>query len=158
MIPLLAILLATSFPSTSRTSWMRPESFHLAIGMSRAETARALEDIGWKTKKGDDDDHLIIDYADDKAVTLEFHKDRLRSIRFELFTFLGEAKTAFAEEKAFLRQSLGPPKPMKSKSVLVYDNTLPNVMVVVADDPKTENGRKGLAILIVRYYDPVPPR
>ncbi len=137
---------------------MRPESFHLVIGMSRAQTEQALADIGWKTKKGDDADHLVIDYADDKAVTLQFHKDRLRSIRFELFMFLPDAKTAFAEEKAFLRETLGSPKAVKSKSVLVYDSILPNVMVVVADDPKSANGQKGLGILVVRYYDPTPPR
>ena len=154
----LALLLATAFPSNSKTSWMRPESFHLAVGMSRAETLEKLADAGWKTKKGDDDDHLIIDYADDKAVTLQFHRDRLRSIRFELFLFLPDAKQAFNEEKEFLRTSLGKPKRSKSKSVLVYDHTLPNVMVVLADDPKSENGQKGLGILVVRYYDPVAPR
>jgi len=40
----------------------------------------------------------------------------------------------------------------------VYDHTLPNVMVVLADDPKSANGQKGLGILVVRYYDPVAPR
>ena len=29
MIAAVALLLATAFPSNSRTSWMRPESFHL---------------------------------------------------------------------------------------------------------------------------------
>ena len=43
---------------------------------------------------------------------------------------------------------------MKSKSVLLYDSMLPNVMVVVRADPKSENGQKGLGILVVRYYDP----
>ena len=133
---------------------MRPESFHLAIGMQREETVKLLEDRGWKMKQGDDDNHLVIDYDDDKAVTLEFNRDRLRSIRFELYVFLPDAKTAFNEEKAFLRQSFGAPKKMKSKSVLLYDSMLPNVMVVVAADPKSENGQKGVGILVVRYYDP----
>ncbi len=159
MIALLALLFAVDFPSNSRTSWMRPESFHLAIGMSRVDTVKTLAYRGWKTKKGDDDDHLVIDYTDDKAVTLQFHRDRLRSIRFELFTFLPDAHTAFNEEKAFLRQSLGEPKKsIKSKSVLLYDAMLPNVMVVLSADPKSENGEKGLGILVVRYYDPAPPR
>ena len=156
MIALIVFLFAAEFPSSSKTSWMRPESFHLAVGMSRAETVQKLADTGWKTKKGDDDDHLIIDYADDKEVTLQFHHDRLRSIRFELFTFLPDAHTAFAEERAFLRESLGRPKAMKSKSVLLYDRVLPNVMVVLSADPKSENGSKGLGILVVRYYDPLP--
>ena len=154
----LALLLATAFPSTSKTSWMRPDSFHLAVGMRRDEAVKALADRGWKTKKGDDDNHLVIDYADDKAVTLQFHRDRLRSIRFELFLFLPEAKQAFSEEKEFLLTSLGKPKRSRSKSVVVYDQTLPNVMVVLADDPKSANGQKGLGILVVRYYDPVAPR
>ncbi|HEX9492971.1 MAG TPA: hypothetical protein VGA33_06900 [Thermoanaerobaculia bacterium] len=154
----LALLLATAFPSTSKTSWMRPDSFHLAVGMRRDEAVKALADRGWQTKKGDDDNHLVIDYADDKAVTLQFHRDRLRSIRFELFLFLPEAKQAFSEEKEFLLTSLGKPKRSRSKSVVVYDQTLPNVMVVLADDPKSANGQKGLGILVVRYYDPVAPR
>jgi len=159
MIALIAFLLATTFPSNSKTSWMRPESFHLAVGMTRDDTVKALEESGWKAKKGDDDDHLVIDYADDKAVTLQFHRGRLRSIRFELFTFLPDAHTAFAEEKAFLRESLGEPKKkIKSKSVLLYDDTLPNVMVVLSADPKSANGEKGLGILVVRYYDPASPR
>jgi hypothetical protein len=159
VITLAALLLATAFPSASQTSWMRPESFHLAIGMSRSEAVKMLADRGWKTKKGDDPDHLIIDFADDKAVTLQFHRNRLRSIRFELFAFLPDAHTAFAEEKAFLRQTFGEPKPtIKSKSVLLYDGILPNVMVVLAADPKSENGQKGLGILVVRYFDPAPPR
>lgn len=159
MLALLIFLLATvEFPSNSKTAWMRPESFHIAVGMSRSEALEALADVGWKTKAGDDADHRIIDYADDKAVTLEFHHDRLWAIRFELFTFLPDAHTAFAEEKAFLRGSLGKPKPLKSKSVLLYDGTLPNVMVVLSADPKSANGQKGLGILVVRYYDPAPPR
>lgn len=154
MIGLLLVLLAAEFPSTSKTSWMRPESFHLAIGMSRSETLEKLE--AWKLiKKGDE---MVIDYADDKAVTLQFHKDRLRSIRFELFCFLPDSHSAFEEEKAFLRESLGPPKKVKSKSILLYSDTLPNVMVVLSADPKSENGSKGLGILVVRYYDPLPPR
>jgi len=159
MLLVATLLLGLSFPSTSKTSWMRPESFHLIVGMSREDTVKTLKESGWKTKKGDDDDQLVIDYADDKAVTLQFHRDRLRSIRFELFTFLPDAHTAFAEEKAFLREALGQPKKtIKSKSVLLYDGTLPNVMVVLSADPKSANGQKGLGILVVRYYDPAPPR
>ena len=156
MIALVALLLAADFPSNSKASWMRPESFHIAVGMTRTETIQKLADTGWKTKKGDDPNQLIIDYADDKEVTLQFYRDRLRSIRFELFTFLPDAHTAFAEERAFLRESLGRPKSLKSKSVLLYDRILPNVMVVLSADPKSENGSKGLGILVVRYYDPLP--
>src|SRR5581483_8043673 len=119
MIALLALLLATEFPSTSKTAWMQPDSFHIAVGMSRAEALDKLQETGWKTKKLKDENHVLIDYADDKAVTLEFHRDRLWSIRFELFAFLPDSLTAFDEEKAFLQQSLGKPKKLKSKSVLL---------------------------------------
>ena len=158
MIVLAALLLATAFPSTSKTSWMRPESFHLTVGMTREEALQSLADHGWKAKKGDDDKRMIIDYADDKSVTLQFRRKRLQSIRFELYLFLQDAPTAFDEEKTFLRQSLGEPKKLKSKSVVLYDGVLPNVMVVLAANPKSENGQKGLGILVVRYYDPVAVR
>jgi len=158
MIALIVFLLATEFPSNSKTSWMRPESFHLAVGMSRSETLQKLDENGWQTKKGDKADQLVIDYGDDKEVTLQFHRNRLRSIRFELFLFLPDARTAFAEERDFLRETLGAPKKLKSKSVVFYDGVLPNVMVVLSADPKSANGSKGLGILVVRYYDPLPPR
>jgi len=158
MIALLALLLATEFPSNSKTAWMQPESFHLAVGMARNEAMEKLKATGWKTKQVKDENHVLIDYSDDKAVTLEFHRDRLWSIRFELFAFLPDSVTAFHEEKAFLQQSLGQPKKLKSKSVLLYDSTLPNVMVVLSANPKSENGAKGLGILVVRYYDPAPKR
>lgn len=157
MIAVLAFLFATAFPSTSRTAWMRPESFHLAIGMSRAEAVKELESRGWKLKKGDDADHFVIEYADDKALTLHFNRERLHSVRFELFAFVGQARSAFDEEKAFLRDTFGPPK-KAGKSLVVYDNRLPNVLVVLNDDPKSETGQKGIGMLVVRYYDPVPPR
>src|SRR6202007_593838 len=148
-------LLATEFPSNSKTSWMRPESLQLRVGMSRAETMEKLE--AWKLKKNGNDE-LVIDYADDKEVTLKFHHNRLRSIRFQLYLFLPDAKGAFAEEKEFRRSTLGVPKKLKSKSVIAYTDTLPNVMVVLSADPKSQNGSNGLGILVVRYYDPFPPR
>ncbi len=155
MLTLLALFLATAFPSNSQTSWMRPESFHLVIGMSRDETVQTLQKAGWKPQKGDDAAHLIVDYTTTRSLTLEFHNNRLRSVRFELFTVLHEIGGAFEEEKAYLRKTFGEPKHVKSKSVLIYESTLPNVMAVVNDDPKSSNGRKGLGVLVVRYYDPV---
>lgn len=157
MIALVALLLATAFPSSSKTSWMRPESFHLTIGMSRADAVKALESNGWKLRRGEDDEHYVVDYADDKSLTLHFNRQRLHSVRFELFVFVGQAHDAFAEEKSFLRDALGKPR-KASKSLLVYDNRLPNVMVVLNDDPKSETGQKGVGMLVVRYYDPAPPR
>src|SRR5512140_2518897 len=99
MLTILAFILATAFPSTSKTSWMRPESFHLLIGMSRSEAVKTLHDGGWKTQKGDGPDQIVVDYSGTQALTLDFHKDRLRSIRFELFMMIGQIGKAFEEEK-----------------------------------------------------------
>jgi hypothetical protein len=153
MIAILAFLLGAAFPSNSKTSWMRPESFHLTIGMSRTATVDALESNGWKTKRGDSDGQLVVDYDEDKSITLQFERERLKSIRFELFTILQDAPKAFDEESAYLRESLGKPR-MKSKKVVLYDQILPNVMAVLSADPKSEQAQKGVGMLVVRYYDP----
>lgn len=157
MLTLIALLLSTAFPSASQTSWMRPESFHLTVGMSRAAALAKLKSGGWELRAGDQKERVIVDYADDKALTLEFHRNRLRSIRFELFTFLPDARVAFQEEKAYLRATFGKPKKLDAESVLVYDHLLPNIMAVLSDDPNTENGRQGIGVLVVRYFDPRPP-
>jgi len=102
----------------------------------------------------DTTDQLVVDYADDKSLTLEFRRERLKSIRFELFTVLPEAPKAFEEERAALRELLGEPR-MESKKILVYDQILPNVMAVLSADPKSEQAQKGIGMLVVRYYDPV---
>lgn len=151
MQTILALLLLTAFPSTDRVSWMRPESFRLAIGMSRAEAAGALGK--YAPKKGKSASEMIVDYDSDKALTLEFRNDRLHSIRFELFVFLPEIRAVFDQERKYLDKTFGP-VPKSTSSILIYDNALPNVMVVATDDPKSENGRKGLGVLAVRYYDP----
>ena len=151
MALLLALLLATAFPSTSRTSWMRPESFHLTIGMTRAQAMAALEK--WSPKPGKDANEVVVDYTDERALTLQFSKDRLTSVRFELFVFLPDIRPAFEEERARLAEARGKPR-KATKSILIYDNALPNVMVVAADDPKSEQGKKGIGVLAVRYYDP----
>ncbi|MEO6259430.1 MAG: hypothetical protein ABIP63_03735 [Thermoanaerobaculia bacterium] len=158
MIALVALWLATAFPSQSKTTWMRPQSFQLTIGMKRAETMKVLQAKGWKPKKGDKPGELVLDYADDKTLTMVFGGDRLESIRFELFTILHDAHGAFDEEKTYLRAALGPPKKLKSPSVLLYDNKLPNIMVVLTADPKSEQGQKGVGMLVVRYFDPVVKR
>ena len=61
-----------------------------------------------------------------------------------------EVGGAFDEEKTFLRNKHGAPKAIKSKSMLIYDSTLPNIIVV-----QTTDKTKGLGVLAVRYYDPV---
>lgn len=159
ILSLITLFLATSFPSAAKTSWMAPESFRLVIGMSRIEATKALESSGWTVKPGRNDDEAVVDYADDKAMTLEFSRERLHSIRFELFALIPEIRKAFNEQQKLLRKTHGEPKKtVKSKSVVLYDDRLPNIMVVLSDDPKSEYGKKGLGYLAVRYYDPLPPR
>jgi len=140
----LALLLAIAAP---KTDWMRLEAFHLAIGMPRANAVAALS--AWHPKQGKDANEVVVDYASDKSLTLEFKKERLHSVRFELFVLLPQARKAFEEKRA----AMGEPR-KATRSVLVYDNALPNVMVVVADDPKSAQGKKGVGVVAVRYYDP----
>lgn len=150
MLLIIALLFSTAFPSSSRTAWMRPESFRLSLGMQRTEVVRRLKEDGWKPEKGDRDNQLIVDYAGNKSLTLEFQKERLASIRFELFVMMPEVGGAFNEEKTFLRNTRGEPKPIKSTSMLIYDSELPHIMVV-----QTKDESKGLGVLAVRYYNPV---
>ena len=152
-------LLATAFPSSNQTSWMRPEAFHLGIGMSRLEAVTALRDGGLEAKRGRDDDQIVVDYTNEKALTLEFNHNRLHAIRFELYALIPQVRKAFTEQKAFLRHTLGEPKrEMRSKSIVLYDHTLPNILVVLSDDTKSVKGKLGLGFVAVRYYDPVPPK
>ena len=151
MILFLALLLSSAFPSTDKTSWMRPDSFHLTIGMERAAAEQAL--AKWHPKKGKDENELVVDYSDDKSLTLEFRKNRLNAVRFELFVFLPEVRKVFDEKRSFLDGARGKPR-METKSVLIYDTALPNVMVVAKDDPASVQGKQGLGVLAVRYYDP----
>lgn len=153
MLVALLLLLLTPLPSASRTTWMRPESFHLTVGMSRLDALKALSDLKLNAKRGRSSDEFVVDYTDDKALTIEFQKDRLTSIRFEYFAFISEAREAFGEQRKMLQKDFGKPR-VSSPSTIIYDNALPNVMVVLSADPKTENGKKGLGFVAVRYYDP----
>jgi hypothetical protein len=151
MTTLLLVLLATQFPSNSQTAWMRPEAFHLRIGMGRGEAVRVLKT--YNPKPGKDANEIVVDYTSEKALTLDFKDDRLHSVRFELFAFLPEVRKAFTEEQKRLREARGVPR-KSTKAILVYDNALPNVMVVLADDAKSQHGKMGIGMLAVRYYDP----
>jgi hypothetical protein len=154
VIAIVALFLATAFPSNDKTSWMRPESFHLVIGMPREDAMRTLESNGWTARGGGDAQQLVVDYTEDKTMTLAFEHGRLHSVRFELFLILHDAKSAFAEETAYLRATFGEPKKLKSKTIVLYDNALPNIMAVLSNDPKSEQGQKGVGMVVVRYYDP----
>ena len=152
---LLLFALVASFPSSSKTSWMTLQSFRLTIGMTRADATKTLLDSGWAVKPGKDENQIVVDFADDKSLTLDFARDRLRSVRFELFALIPDIRAAFAEQKTMLKHEHGNPKRLRSRSVVVYDDRLPNIMVVLNDDPKSDYGQKGFGYLAVRYYDPV---
>jgi hypothetical protein len=159
MLLVATLLLGLSFPSTSKTSWMRPESFRLVIGMTRDDALTALKGSGWRISDGEDAHHVLVEYDGNKAVTMEFNGGRLRGLRFELFGLIPDIHAAFNEERAFLKEKLGEPKKgIRSRSIVLYDSTLPNVMMVASTDPKSENGRKGIGLLVVRYFDPLAPK
>lgn len=152
----LALFLATAFPSNSKTSWMAPQAFHLTIGMKRGDAVKTLEESGWAVKPGKRKNELVVDYGDEKSLTLDFNRERLHAIRFELFGFIPQVRAAFDEQKALLKKEHGEPKKGgRSGSVVVYDDRLPSIIVVLSADPKSEYGQKGVGFLAVRYYDPV---
>ena len=136
---------------------MVPEAFHLRLGMSQAEARKQLDGGGWPVKKGNEPNHLVVAYGEKQTVTLVFNGNRLESARFELVDFVPAVKSAFAEERSSLHQSLGPPSAQSPANTLIYDNLNPNIFVVMSLDPKTEMGRQGLGFLVVRYFVP-PPR
>jgi hypothetical protein len=138
-------------PKVVTTDWMRPDAFHLAIGMSRMQVLTTL--ASWTPKPGKDENEVIVEYSDDKALTLDFKNERLHSVRFELFVLLPQVRKAFDAERTHLLDERGDPR-KATKSILIYDNALPNVMVVVTDDPNSTQGKQGLGVLAVRYYDP----
>lgn len=153
MIAILALLFATTFPTFNRTAWMRPDAFHLTIGMPRQQVVETLKTNGFAPQPAKKENELSVDYGDDKEVTLLFQHDRLHAIRFELYAIVGQTKDAFTEVKESLAREFGKPR-KATKSLLVYDDRLPNVLVILNDDPKSDSGKKGVGLLIVRYYDP----
>lgn len=153
---ILVALLSTAFSAPTKTSWMTPGAFHLAVGMKREKALQVLSDGGWAPKPGKAPNQWIVDYSESQSLTLEFADDRLRSIRFELFAFFPEVKEAFKEQADLLRKQEGPPRKVKSPSVLIYDWKVPNIMVVMSIDHTTSAGRQGVGFLTVRYFAPPP--
>lgn len=146
-------ILATAFPSSSKTAWMQPAAFHLALGMPREKAVATLESAGWEAKPGKAENHLIVEYDNGRTVTLAFEKNRLQSIRFEYVAFIPELKTAFQEQQTFLENRLGPAKKL-SPTILAYDRQVPSVFLVLSTDAKSSFGRQGVGFLVVRYFEP----
>lgn len=154
ILPVLALtILATVFPSPSKTSWMQPAAFHLALGMSREKAVASLKSGGWAPQPGKKENHLVVEYDSGRTVTLAFERDRLHSIRFEFVAFIPELKEAFKEQKKFLETRLGPAKKL-SPTAFAYDERVPSVFVVLSTDLKSSFGKQGVGFLVVRYFDP----
>jgi hypothetical protein len=153
----LLLILATIFPSASKTAWMDPDAFHLKLKMTRAEAVKALKDSGQEAGEGGEKNHLVVKFDDNKTLTLVFEKERLQSIRFELVDFVPAAKDAFSEFKSSLQKKLGKgvTTSFKTETILMYETTRPKVYVVFSKDPKSSFGKQGLAYLVVRYFAPV---
>lgn len=153
MLALLLFFAIAPQADSSLVSWMRPDTFHLTIGMPRAKAVDQLASAGLKTEKGKDDRHLLVDYSETRSLTLEFDGNRLASVRFELYVPDPRLDEAFSAERKYLRDTFGEPKPVHSPNMLIYDRSLPNVMVVATPSAKVTT----LASLVVRYFDPAAP-
>lgn len=153
MIALLFLAVLNAFSTPTKTSWMSPEAFHLAVGMRRSKAVAVLEGGGWKPRAGKAANHLVVEYGESRSVTLEFARNHLRSIRFELFDFIPAVRSAFAEETADLKSRYGPAH-TKGAGILLYEKGRPNIMVVMSTDPRTTAGQQGLGFLTVRYFEP----
>jgi len=153
MLIAIIVVLAQLSPVTS--GWMSPESFHLSVGMSKTDALERLASDGWKVEKGKEKEQCIVHYTESKSVTLAFHEGRLDSIRFEFVDFLPQVKKAFGEQKEILAEKFGKARTPKD-SILIYDETSPNVMVVLSTDHDSKFGKQGLGFLVVRYFAPPP--
>jgi hypothetical protein len=153
-VTVLLLLLLGAFPSTSKTAWMNPASFHLRVGMSREAAVERLRADGWPAKPGKAGDDLLVEFDQGRTLTLAFRRGRVTSIRFELVAFAPEVRAAFAEKKKTLRSELGRAK--ERGSTLIYEKTNPQVMAVLSTDPTTSFGKQGLGFFVVRYFEPPP--
>jgi hypothetical protein len=154
MFATIALLVLFSIPSNSRTAWMTPDAFHLAMGMKKANVVKRLKSDGWRPEGGKNGD-LIIKYDDRRTVTMGFAGERLASLRFELVDFLPEVKLAAAERESFLSTKYGRGRKMPGETtVLAYDSVLPNIHLVVSTDRTSSFGIQGLGFVVVRYFVP----
>lgn len=154
----LALLFGGVVPDTA-TGWMDPARLGVSLGMTRADAVRTIEGRGYATEEGKEPGHLIVPVGEKRTVTLAFEADALRSIRFELVSFLPEIQSAFEEAKQRLARKHGAPSRSIAKPpILQYDATKPKIYVVAATDASTEFGKQGLGFLVIRYFDAPPGR
>jgi len=156
VIPVLLSMLLLSggtFPPRHETAWMRPDAFHLGIGMTRTKAESALRESHWTLRDGKKPGQLIVEYDEQRTVTLEFADERLVSIRFELVDFIPKIRAAFAVQKEALIEGRGKPD-RETEELLIYDQTMPEIYVVVSTRHDTSFGKQGLGFLAVRYFLP----
>ena len=153
LLALLLLLGSQAFPSQDQTSWMQPDAFRLTLDMKRSVATKMLEDSGWVTRPGKEPGHLIVDYDENRTITLSFANGRLESIRFELVDFIPRLQTAFEEQRRSLEERLGKPDRTK-EDILMYERTEPNVIVVKSTKSDSSFGKQGLGFLTVRYFAP----
>lgn len=149
----LLLLLQLQFPAADETSWMEPASFHLDLGEPRSEVEASFAARGWRIER-DDDGTFIHDYAEGKVVTMEFRKDRLTSIRFELVSLRPRLSDNWEQVKSRLRDRFGDPEVEKA-SLLLTGTEDEAVHAVLEDDLDSSLGKQGAGRIIVRYFVPV---
>lgn len=146
----LLVLLLQSLPTTSEVAWMEPAAFHLKIGQTRAQVEASFARRGWKL--AEEGETLVHEYANGKTVVLEFRDDRVRSIRFELVTFIPRQTAEWSEVRDRLLALHSKPV-VESDSVMVFREKDLEIHAVLQDDPDSEIGKQQAAMIIVRYFD-----
>jgi len=150
-----ALVLATAFPSASTISWMRPEAFRLSVGMKRDQALQRLRERGLESKKGKIVGEVVVPYDEGKTVTLQFRAARLQSLRFELVGFIPKIRQGFREEIELLEKKEGRKRSAStSKSIVIFEERAPHIMVVTSTEAPTGFGKQGIAYLVVRYFEP----
>jgi len=155
MLASLLTFLLISFPSTAKTAWMDPASFHLRLGMRQSQVVAQLKTDGWNTSPGNEPHHLVVRYDDGRTITLAFDEDKLESARFELVGFIPGVREAFAELEKSLTEKRGEPgRRVRNPTLLSWEDKSPHIVVVLSTSRETSYGRQGLGLLVVRYFVP----
>ena len=151
MMLFLLLLGAGAFPSGSPTAWMDPAAFHLRMGMSRSAASAELRQIGVKPRAGKQANHLLIEYAENKTITLAFEANRLQSVRFELADYMVKIPGAYETARSRLETRNGKPS-TKTATMSLWNDQAIQSMVVMSTDPRSRFGKQGLGFVVVRYF------
>src|SRR5687768_2617896 len=141
----LALALASTAFSSSPTSWMDPQAFHLNLGMTKQRVVARLKNDGLTTEVGKEPHHLIVQYDEGKTITLAFRRNRLESARFELVGFIPTVMEAFAEQQQLLARKRGDPtRSIAKPTLLSWDDKRPHITIVMSTTRETSFGLHGL--------------